>query len=178
MWRALKDGFFLSEFVPNDKPTLVEWLAEKEISDLTLTIPYPYEVKHADEWIAFVEAQTKKLKTPLQWAIRDADGKLVGAIGLSEFVPGEAHKSDLGYWIAKPYWNKGLATSAVKAVCKMAFDEMGLIRVSATVFAHNGASEKVLTKAGFLLEGKMKYHYYKNETLMDGLLYANVIEPE
>jgi len=102
MWRALKDGYFLSEFVPNDKPLLVQHLAEKAISDLTLTVPYPYTEKDADWWIEHVTAQTKKIKQPLQWAIRDAEAKLIGAIGLSEFVPGEGHKSELGYWMAKP----------------------------------------------------------------------------
>ncbi len=178
MWRALKDGYFLSEFVPNDKPRLVELLAEKEISDLTLTIPYPYAEKDADWWINFCTEQTKKLKTPIQWAIRDSDAKLVGAIGFSDIVPGESHKAELGYWVAKPYWGKGIGSAAVAAACKIAFDELGLIRITATIFAHNERSEKLLKKAGFALEGTMKYHYYKNEHLMDGKLYANVIEPD
>jgi len=67
---------------------------------------------------------------------------------------------------------------AVAAVCKVAFEEMGLIRVAATVFENNERSEKVLLKNGFKLEGTMKYFYHKNDMLIDGKLYAHVVEPE
>ncbi len=178
MWRAMKNGYFLSEIVPNDKPLFIQYLQEKEIYDLTLTIPHPYGQGQADQWVAFCDEQTKRVGSTLQWAIRDESAALVGAIGFSEFKPGEAHKAELGYWVAKPFWGKGIATDAVKTICKMGFDEMGLIRISASILAHNERSEKVLNKAGFKLEGTMKYYYYKNEMLIDGRLFANVIEPD
>lgn len=174
----MKNGFFLSEIVPNDKPHFIQHLREKEISDLTLTVPYPYGEKEADSWIQYCTEQQKRVGATLQWAIRDKDAGLVGAIGFSEFKPGEAHKADLGYWVAKPFWGKGIATDAVSTLCKVGFEEMGLIRITASVFAHNARSEKVLLKCGFKQEALMKYYYYKNEMLIDGKLFANVIEPD
>lgn len=174
----MQNGFFLSEIVPNDKPLFIQHLQEKEISDLTLTVPYPYGEAQADQWIAFCAEQKKRVGATLQWAIRDEKAQLVGAIGFSEFIPGEAHKADLGYWVAKPYWGKGIATDAVKTLSKVAFEEMGLIRLTASLFAHNERSEKVLTKCGFKQEAFMKYYYYKNEMLIDGKLFAHVIEPD
>ena len=52
------------------------------------------------------------------------------------------------------------------------FSELELARIWATVFESNPASARVLEKAGYELEGRLRKSVYKNGVLMDGFLYA------
>ena len=62
----------------------------------------------------------------------------------------------LGYELARPYWGQGLMSEAVAAVLRVGFGQMNLHRIEATVMTGNTASEKVLTRAGFLHEGVLR----------------------
>ncbi|WP_159413185.1 GNAT family N-acetyltransferase, partial [Ruminiclostridium josui] len=86
----------------------------------------------------------------------DINGKAVGSIGVT-INSGVYRKSgDIGYWIGKEYWSKGIMTKAVKQICETAFNTYDIIRISAEVLSHNTGSIKVLEKAGFKQEGLKK----------------------
>src|SRR6516164_2279035 len=95
----------LTEFRPSDKPALIEHLREKEIYDRTLRIPYPYTEADAEEWLAIVAKTTKQQGRPVSWAIRNAEDYLIGGCGFDGFQVGKLHRAEIGYWVAKPYWN-------------------------------------------------------------------------
>lgn len=168
----IDDILFLSEITLNDTHDYVTHLQEKQISDQTLTIPYPYNEDHAKWWINFVDEDTKRQGKPVILAIRSQNGSLIGSIGLHDFELGKSHKAEIGYWLAKPYWNQGIVTKAVCAMCNYAFNELGLVRITAHVFDFNTASARVLEKANFKLEGTLRNHYKKNGEIFDAKLYA------
>jgi ribosomal-protein-alanine N-acetyltransferase len=172
----LEGGFFVSDIAPGDKAAYLEHLQEKEIYDRTLAIPYPYTEEAADWWIRHVAEETKTLGRSVNWAIRRSDGYLVGGIGHHELALGKTHKAEIGYWLAKPYWGRGIMTDAVRRVSDFSFRELRLIRLTAHVFAFNTASARVLEKAGFELEGRLRLHYKKDGRLGDGLLYAKLAD--
>lgn len=60
-------------------------------------------------------------KSGYTFAIREKEGKIIGAIGIHD--RGD-DKAELGYWIALPYWNKGFATEAAKAVLNFGIKEL------------------------------------------------------
>lgn len=169
-------GYFISDITSGDKASYVEHLREKEISDRTLRIPYPYAASDADFWISHVEDETRKQGRSVNWAIRRPDGQLIGGIGFGDLTIGKSYKSELGYWLAKPFWNQGIMTEAVKKSVGLGFNEFGLIRISAHVFHFNLGSTRVLEKAGFQLEGTLRSCYRKNGNIFDGKLYAIVKE--
>jgi RimJ/RimL family protein N-acetyltransferase len=82
----------------------------------------------------------------------------------------------LGYWLGEPFWNRGIATLAVRAMVEWAFTELDLIRIFAFVFESNTASARVLEKTGFTLEGTMRRAVFKRGRLMDQALYAILID--
>jgi len=123
-----------------------------------------------------VAKQSKEQGQSLNWAIRRPDGFLIGGIGHHDIELGEIHKSEIGYWLAKPYWGRGITTEAVRKVAEHAFHELGLVRLTAHVFDFNLASCRVLEKAGFLLEGRLRLYYKKNGRLGDAFLYAKVAD--
>ena len=55
-----------------------------------------------------------------------------------------------------------------------AFDNYKVVRIFATVFAHNGASMRVLEKSGFIREGTLRRSAVKNGLILDQALYAKV----
>jgi RimJ/RimL family protein N-acetyltransferase len=63
-------------------------------------------------------------------------------------------------------------TEAVTAVTDFCFKNFPLRRISAEVFSNNPGSSRVLEKAGFTFEGRLKYHVLKDGKLLDSLLYA------
>ena len=60
--------------------------------------------------------------------------------------------AEIGYWLAEPFWGRGIATDAVRAIVDYAFASFGLIGVEAHVFEWNLASCRVLEKVGFVQE--------------------------
>ena len=64
-----------------------------------------------------------------------------------EVIPGEAR---LAYYLARPYWGRGLATEAGRAFVLRGFDELGLARIEAGMNAANLASVRVVEKLGFV----------------------------
>ena len=80
--------------------------------------------------------------------------------------------AELGYWIGVPYWGKGYATEAAKAVVRYGFEQIKLNRIFAHHFKPNPASGKVLRKIGMKYEGCMRQHVRKWDEFVDLELYA------
>lgn len=174
----INSEFYISDYQEGDQKDLILHMKEKQIYNQTLCIPFPYTQEDADSWVKLHLDKIKELdgKTT-NWAIRqkskstDRDS-LVGAIGFMTLKVGSNHKSELGYWLAKPYWNKGIMTKAVQKTVEYAFKEFGLVKITAGVFASNIGSAQVLEKNGFEQEGYLKLHYSKDGQLFDGKMYA------
>ncbi len=162
----------LSEIRSTDKESIVRCLNDKDIYDRTLRLPYPYTDADADAWFGKVERATREQGQPVSWAIRDDDEQLIGGLGFDELSIGKSHRAEIGYWLAKPLWGRGIMTAVVTRVCQYAFEEWGLVKITAYVFAGNRASARVLEKCGFDLEGRLKKHFRKENVLLDANLYA------
>jgi [ribosomal protein S5]-alanine N-acetyltransferase len=78
----------------------------------------------------------------------------------------------LGYWLGEEFWGRGIMTEAVAAFTDFCFENFLLRRIYAEAFANNPASARVLEKAGFAFEGRLKNNVFKDGQLLDSLLYA------
>ena len=94
----------------------------------------------------------------------------VGSISLRLNIPNR--RAELGYWIGVPYWNRGYATEAGKALVDYGFDELGLNRIEAHCMARNPASGRVLEKLRMKPEGILRQHMVKSSVPEDIVLYA------
>jgi RimJ/RimL family protein N-acetyltransferase len=133
--------------------------------------PHPYTLEDARWWVAFASSEDPERSFAIA-----TDDEPIGGIGL---VPGEdvnRHSAELGYWLAEPFWGRGIATSAVRAFTDWAFERFSLNRIFATPFAGNTASERVLEKAGFNREGVLRNAAVKNRLLLDQVMYAKLNE--
>ena len=84
--------------------------------------------------------------------------------------------AEIGYWLGEPFWGQGIATKAVGALTDYAYAHLDLIRLYATVFEWNPASARVLEKAGYAHEGRLRKSVTKDGKIIDQLLYAIVRE--
>jgi [ribosomal protein S5]-alanine N-acetyltransferase len=105
------------------------------------------EAGQAEALAAALSDHARGLGVPL--VVLDDDGQVAGRINVTSIVRGPFLSADLGYWIARTANGRGLATSAVAAVKRLCFDELGLHRLQASTLLHNAASQKVLARNGF-----------------------------
>ena len=147
--------FKLRKFKRGDEISLIKNINDKEITSNTSSIPYPYKKKDAFSWIN-INLKLHKLKKPpaMNFAI-DINGEVAGGIGLIE-IDRKHNNAEIGYWLAKKYWNKGIMTNAIKKVLILGFNELELKRIYAYVYPFNKGSKRVLEKTGFLFEGRLK----------------------
>lgn len=169
---TLPDGYSLSAVQSSDRLALVEYLNDKLIYDTTLNIPYPYKEEDADAWIKRVLEYREKYGRDLTFPIRDENSKLIGVVAGALLEPGKTHVTELGYWLARPYWGRGIITNAVHAFVRHIFRETEFTRITAHVFSHNTASLRVVEKNGFVQEGFLRKHYCKDGVYYDGFLYG------
>ena len=140
---------------------------KKIAANLRDVFPYPYTLEDAKGYIDFCIAEDN----PFCFAI-EVDGKAVGSIGV--FVKDDVYKKsgEIGYWLAEPFWRKGIMSRAVSELCALVFEKTDLVRIFAEPYARNAGSRGVLEKAGFELEGVLKKSVYKNGIIEDSCIYA------
>lgn len=139
----------------------------KVASRLRDAFPHPYSMKDAREFLARVS--TAKPETMFAIAV---DEQAVGGIGFTLHGDVERVSAEIGYWLAEPYWGRGIVTEALRAVTAHAVKTHKLTRVFALPFADNPASCRVLEKAGFVLEGRLRKNVIKGGRILDSWLYA------
>ncbi len=130
-------------------------------------------VKAEEKWLRGLP-QKRKLNQEWNYAILYGD-KLIGGIGLkiNRFRP---HIAEIGYFIAEPYWGKGLASRAVKLIEKEATQKLKLHRLEILMRPENRASEKVAIKNNYRKEGKLrKMEKDRQGVWRDFWLYAKVL---
>lgn len=168
--------FVLRPFRRGDETSLRENINDWHIYRSTGLIPHPYTMKHAKDWIKRnISLSNKKKKSEINFALV-IDGEIAGGIGLRSIglAKIETHKAEIGYWLAKKHWGKGIMTKAVKLVSDFGLRQLLFRRVYATVFVKNRASVRVLEKAGFKFEGILRKNYLKDGKLIDAAMYAKV----
>ena len=133
--------------------------------------PSPYQAKDAAFFIQL--CQQADSNTDLPFAIT-VDGSLVGSIGLTRQVDVKRKSAELGYWIGEEYWNKGVATQAVKQICEIGWNYWDINRIYAEVFSNNLASCQVLKKSGFQQEGILQKSIFKNGNFFDSILFSKI----
>jgi ribosomal-protein-alanine N-acetyltransferase len=96
---------------------------------------------------------------------------LVGVISL-EKIDDINMNAQVGFWVKKDYWNRGIATESLRLIVNFGFRLLKLQRIYARVLAANLASITVLEKCGFEHEGTLRRHRFKNNRFHDLLIYG------
>lgn len=114
-----------------------------DVARMTGRIPHPYSDELAKQWLSDL-----------------SDGEAVRGIvhqkvlvGVCGYMPDGSNSAEIGYWIGKPWWGRGIATEAAGALIDYCFDVAGFERVTCGHFVDNPASARVISKLGFRYTG-------------------------
>ncbi|MDD5142020.1 GNAT family protein [Methanoregula sp.] len=102
----------------------------------------------------------------------EVDAQACGAIGIHPLEDVYHRTAEIGYWLAEPYWGRGIVTDAVRAIVPVAFDRYDIVRIQAGIFSNNPASMQVLEKCGFIREAIHKDAVTKNGVTMDEVMFV------
>lgn len=161
----------LREWHWEDKASLIKNADNYKIAKMVKDrFPYPYDERAAEGWLSTVTEEAPQTN----FAIVIGE-QAVGGIGFGSQGDIFRRSAEIGYWLGEDYWRKGIMTEAVKAVTAFAFANFDLCRIYAGVFATNPASVRVLEKAGYHFEGRLKKSITKFGQTYDQLLFAKVL---
>jgi RimJ/RimL family protein N-acetyltransferase len=160
----------LRPFTIDDAPEIQRLAGDPLIADTTLLIPHPYPDGVAEDWIVTHRPSFETGEGVVFAITAREDGTLLGAIGLS--IEAAHERAEMGYWIGRPYWNRGYATEAAAAVLDYGFNVLRLNRIHAHHFARNPASGRVLASIGMKAEGTAPEHVKKGDRFEDLILYG------
>ena len=155
----------LRPFELSDAPRVQLLAGDRDVAAMTLHVPHPYEDGMAETWIGSHQERFDKGEGVVFAITRRGSGELISCIGL--VLKLDQGNGELGYWIGKPYWNRGYCTEAARVVLHFAFTELRLNRVHAHHFSRNPASGRVMQKVGMRHEGRHRQHVKKWGEFLD-----------
>jgi RimJ/RimL family protein N-acetyltransferase len=162
--------FMIRDWRMEDAPSIARYANNKKIwINLRDAFPHPYSLKDAERFLKNVIESDPRTVFPIATSI-----EAIGCIGLTLGTDVHRFTAEMGYWLAEPFWGRGIMTLAVKAMTAYAISDMKLHRIFAEPYTTNPASAKVLEKAGFIREGILHANVVKNGKVLDQYLYAFV----
>jgi [ribosomal protein S5]-alanine N-acetyltransferase len=129
--------------------------------------PHPYTLEDARK---FLSGKTTR-QSEKNFCI-EISGAAAGGIGIHVGEDVHRHTAEFGYWLGEEFWGHGVMSEVVPAFVNYCFEKFSLHRISAQTYSSNPASARVLEKAGFVLEGRLRKNVFKDGQILDSLLYA------
>ncbi len=160
------------EWRPSDVASLVAQANNIKVwRNLHDGFPHPYTRADAEGWIQKISTEHPDTVFTI-----DVDGKAVGGIGFHRGVDVQRLTATIGYWLGESFWGRGIAAEALRAVTEYAFAKFDFQRLEAYVFEWNLPSTRVLEKAGYTREARLRKRVTKEGRTVDCFLYARVRE--
>ncbi|MCA9772423.1 MAG: GNAT family N-acetyltransferase [Myxococcales bacterium] len=168
------DGYEIRSFARGDGPALVRHASSRNVwRNLKDRFPHPYTDASAAWWLD----QALHQNPETNFAVATAR-ELAGGIGVDLLADVHSGVGEIGYWLGERHWGRGVMSAAVAVFVPWAFAHLDLRRIQAGVFEGNEASARLLVKAGFTLEGRMRAAVVKDGRVLDQLLYARLRDDE
>ena len=139
----------LRPFRTTDAQLVAQYANDQRIAQMTTSIPFPLSFEAAEE---FVKSSLAPDRSEDVWVIDGAHTGMSALLGVISLKYLDRDQSEIGYWVAPAFWNRGYASEAVNAV--LSANPHANRSVVASVFHDNPASARVLTATGFALLGE------------------------
>lgn len=158
----------LRPFCSADAPALQVAANNRKIADgLRDSFPHPFTHQHAEEYItSLIE------NNPQTDFVIEEDGVFAGRIALDLKDDIYRTTAEIGYWIAEPFWGKGIATEAIGLMVAYVMQHFDRVRLFAVCFESNTGSRKALEKNGFVLEAIRQKAVIKNGLILNDCVYV------
>ncbi|MCZ0735685.1 GNAT family N-acetyltransferase [Phreatobacter sp. AB_2022a] len=145
----------LRELRRGDAPRIARYVGDIGVARMLAVVPLPYNEKDAETFVAAMGAINADGRgLGLAVAEKGAPDLLIGVMSFIGALP----VVEIGWWLGRPYWGRGFATEAARALIAVAFREPRLDRIVAGAFFDNPASLHVQDKLGFARTGESQRH--------------------
>jgi ribosomal-protein-alanine N-acetyltransferase len=157
-----------------DEGDIVRHLKSREVTRYTY-IPHPYSIDDFRQFMRKIRSPKARERNIVFAIVDKLTGQAIGAVGVHG-IDQKNRLTEIGYWLAKPYWGKGIVVEALGRILQYLFIERKLQRVFARVWHPNARSARVLEKAGFAREGCHRREVFRNGRWMDVLQFGMLFE--
>ena len=159
------------DYRPGDAPSLAKHANDKRIwLNMRDAFPHPYALADSEAFIAHAMARCVRGRAAIA-----VEGDVVGGIGYTLHRDVERVGVEIGYWLGVAFWGRGIMPQALSATTEFIWRaHPDLRRIWAVPYAHNAASARVLERAGYTFEGRLRQSAIKDGQVCDQLLYAIV----
>lgn len=100
---------------------------------------------------------------------------MIGTVLVFQFDEPSA-RVEIGYVLGPSHWRQGFATEALQAVCRYAFEEIGIRRIEAEARPDNVASNELPASLGFTREGRLRQRWVAKDETYDTNIYGLLVE--
>ncbi len=160
----------LREFQPSDAASI-----QRHADDVTVWrnlfdgFPRPYTLEHAKAWCS---GGSRSAAMGFVWCI-EVEREAIGCIGLRPDAGWLRCNAEVGYWIGRAYWRRGITSEALTLVTRWAWSALPEVtRLYAPIYATNVASQKLAEYCGYTLEAHMPQSAIKAGRVIDRVQYA------
>jgi RimJ/RimL family protein N-acetyltransferase len=160
---------------PSDAPAIQRHADDTQVWETLFEgFPSPYTMADA---VAWCEGGWRMRGREVVWAVTHG-GEAIGCIGVRQDDGWLRCNAEVGYWIGREHWGRGITAEALSLVAQWAFDAHAeLTRLYAPIFEWNTRSQAVARKAGFTLEGAMPHSAIKAGRVIGRVVYARYRAP-
>lgn len=130
------------------------------------SFPYPYTLNHA---VSFIQHSLQNHALDFGIVV---DNTCIGCINISFHHDIYIKNCEIGYWISPLYWGQGIMKKVLQTLIPYLFENYSITKICAEVYAENIASIHVLKDNGFVQEGYLKHHLYKDGQYHDLFLFG------
>ena len=160
--------YCIRNYEDRDVPSIARHANNRKVWRTLAELPHPYTEADAKWWIEHVRNQEQET----HFAIADSE-EAFGSIGFSFGKGMHGRSVEMGYWIGEAYWGQGIVSQVARAFIEYIFENYPkIVRIQAEVFEGNIASGRVLEKAGLTLEARLRKSIFKDQKLLDAMIYA------
>jgi len=152
----------LRPLVRGDARAVAGHLGNWDVTRMLALPPWPYRQADAEHFVATLARRPANDPAITLALTLPPDDEAIGVVDLAA----AGARTVLGYWLAEPYWGKGLMTEALAALFAHAFSVRPLDTISSGVFHDNPASLAVQKKLGFVVTGESVVHCVPRDLLV------------
>ena len=153
-----------------DVDAVVDACSDPDIARFT-TIPSPYEIRHAREWLTQSRGGLESGTDLHTLIVDEVSGEVLGSVGISGLDPATG-RCAAGYWVRAAARGGGVASRGLRLLAPFAFERLGVRRIEAWIDPSNAASLRVAEQVGFSREGLLRSFMPINGVRRDMLMYS------
>lgn len=152
-----------------DAPRLLELASDPLVTRWFSWGPYT-SVEQPEGYIASLAAR-REAGDLLDFLVVDPDAGPIGVTGLSELARRD-RRATVGSWLGRAHWGTGANVEAKALVTALAFERLGIERVTAWANTRNGRSQRALERIGFRREGVLEAWHRHGDDVHDVVIFA------